>query len=56
MGGIVYHVKELCGQRNSSGPGNQATKQKSCRGQSHQSKGHGDQSELGGSQHTAQVY
>lgn len=60
LGGVVYHVKELWGERNFSAPSSQvpheATKQKSHWGQSQQSKGHGDQLQLGVSQHTAQVY
>lgn len=57
LGGIV---KELWGEKNSSAPSSQvphkATKQQSHWGQSQQSNGHGDQSQLGASQHTAQAY
>jgi len=60
LGGIVYHVKELRGERNSSALSSpdphEATKQKSHWGQGQQNKGHGDQSQLGVTQHAAQVY
>lgn len=60
LGSVVYHVKELWRERNSPAFSSQvpheATKEKSHWQQRQQSKGHGDQSQLGVSQYIAQVY